>query len=131
MSKLKLKPNIQKLVDQQQNVKVRLNGQFNKMEVFPWNTLPSEYMEYRAKGFRIFLCSECGREYCKHLNKDFRKEEVIENEKTIEDIVFSPLGLEDEKLNEVDYNEYTLKELREMFPDIKSVSKEGFINQIK
>jgi hypothetical protein len=30
-----------------------------------------------------------------------------------------------------DWNDYSLKELREMFPSIKSTSKKGFINEIE
>lgn len=41
--------------------------------------------------------------------------------------------LEDAEVVEVkntDYNDYTLNELREMFPDIKATSKKAFIEQL-
>lgn len=55
----------------------------------------------------------------------------------ISDETFKPLDNTKEenikvltKDTKVDYNEYSLKELRAMFPDIKSNSKEKFIKQI-
>lgn len=127
MSKLKLKESIQKLVDNKQNVTIRINGKSNKVSVFKYDTPQEEYMSFRKRGFRIFVCVECGKEFCKHLRAEFNGEKIEEIEsvgKTEEDIF--------KAVNETtSYEDYKLPQLRKMFPDIKAVSKADFINKIK
>lgn len=124
--KLKLKDSIQKLIDQKRDITIRRNGNHNKMDVFKHDTPESEYLEYRKKGFRIFVCSECNREFCRHIRRGFRDEEVQEDIK-------SSTKTEEHVLGgiENDYSEYNMPTLRKMFPDIKAVSKIDFVNKIK
>lgn len=82
--------------------------------IFFIDTDPKEYIKYRNLGFDIFVCNTCDSDKCIGC--------VIDE--PIEDII------EDNESN-FDYEELSLKELRLLFPDIKSVSKKDFINQIK
>lgn len=128
-NKLKLKDNIQKLVDSKQDIIIRRNGDFNKKDRFPYDTPEEQYLDYRKKGFRIFVCKECDKEFCKHLREEFKQEEVVVDEyndaEKTEENVFASIDN-----NKEDYSQYKLSVLRKMFPDIKAVSKEGFINKI-
>lgn len=127
---------------------------------FPIDTPEEEYPKFKKLGFNIFRCSGCKSEDCfgdcgedinqkikdKYTTKEEKQEqklkEEFENKPTVQDLVklFDGNSVEKEEPKEevtpsdtkpvTNYEDFTLKELREMFPNIKSVSKQGFIAQI-
>ena len=95
--------------------------------VFKIDTDPSEYPKYKKLGFNIFRCSVCNSDSCYGCGDIVKDEENLSKNdlyvETGEDILTSPN-------NEIDISFLSLKELRELYPDIKASSKLKFIEKI-
>lgn len=147
---LELKKEIQ---EAGQDVIIFVSKQRGRKLRFPIDTDPSEYEKFQKLGFRIFRCSECKLESCGGDCESIAVEDVVETKEefTFEDsteeksaykeqtptdinskteqaeIEDTPTEEEGEDIN---YEDLSLKDLRELFPNIKDTSKAGFIDKI-
>lgn len=120
-----------------------------KLRFDPTTVDPKEYIKFKALGFKIFICDECGSGECysdcmEEIKTDVKKvagtkQVAYVDDKDVETILDNVEGSEPTKGTEVveeisdmgkELADLNLKELRELYPDIKSISREDFIVQV-
>jgi hypothetical protein len=109
---------------------------------FPIDTPQSEYARYQKLGFRIFRCVECKLESCKDASCSIEEVEIDVEEKSAykeqtptdtNSIQNQPIvepTVTDSPEDDINYEDLSLKDLRDLFPKIKDTSKAGFIDKI-
>lgn len=149
---LKLKDEIR---DRGEDVIIFVSKQRGRKLRFPIDTDPKDYPKFKRLGFDIFRCTECLETSCYgdhtqvikvdgvdaiihesiepgESNMELKQniEEFEKNSKTAY-IEATDDEVTDYIENDLEYDKMSLKELRELFPDIKDTSKKGFIEKIK
>lgn len=142
----------EEILERGEDVIIFVSKQRGRKLRFPIDTDPKDYPKFAKLGFRIFRCDECGLDSCvtgcplETSNKDSNEtiNEMIRDEveetmiKLEEDVSF--IEEDNDTLNQIEdmvvdyvedqYESFTLKDLRELFPTIKAVSRKEFIRQI-